>query len=204
MTAALLSTLSCAARLLAGPPTFDDAMDCVLALLTTTTLARLLWIVLRQPRHAVAAHARRSRCLAMRVALLCAFATTLCVLGLSVLFGACWELRFIASSPIPSHALTSRGPVANWCVGDARNGSIAVLIGGFMASDVSLAWVQQYVGQMTRTCVLYRSGTGRSAQQPHVSFSDDASDMRAVLDRELDRIGLAEGASPTSPFSDCG
>ena len=199
LVASALSTLTSAGRLIFEPaPLTDDILDLAFAIATATSIVVLLRIAfMRLPRKRPRPPVRWRCCHLARTAVARGLSLLCMLLGVTVVYGAGWELSALASAPrAPMRIQTSRGAIAYWCEGEPRHGAIAVLLGGFMASDQSMAWVQQELAaSVTRTCVLYRSGTGWSQRQPSVGFGEDAADVKAVLDAEFDRRDRGEAAS---------
>ena len=95
--------------------------------------------------------------------------------------------------PPVSFVNTPLGAIHYYCEGTVTNNTVMIFEAGFMAPSSTLFFVQEGLKHYTRTCLYDRSGEGFSQAQEDVGFIGEARNMKAVLDEEFNKAGVATG-----------
>ena len=96
--------------------------------------------------------------------------------------------------PPVSFVNTPLGAIHYYCEGTVTNNTVMIFEAGFMGPSSSLFFIQEGLKHYTRTCLYDRSGEGYSQAQEDVGFIGEARNMKAVLDEEFTKAGVAVGS----------
>ena len=202
------------AYLARGPVSAEAICDVVVGTCSAALFALTVWCCVAKPRPKInpdggsplALHARPQR---VRTRIKTAVRVVL--FGAAFIFGVLslydsWAAIVNLSNTPPSSTFAA-GPQNNsvhyWCEGTLKNSSIIIAEPGYMLPSHALYWIQTYLSNTTRTCVVEVSGMGQSQSQKDVGFASDAANMKAVLDAEFamqkvpvqDRVAITAGHS---------